>query len=100
MLAPYYGTIPNYLCIRKKKGNNQLNHNIMKEFPTCRFLTTAFSMTEKDITPEELQQQTKEFLQIAQGFLTNESIFIVYDTSDTLLNDLDRAAHRKKKGLS
>lgn len=72
----------------------------MKEFPTCRFLTTAFSASHEDLTPDELQQQYKEFLGIAQEFLTTEDFFTVYDTLDTLLDDLFEALGRKKKGLS
>ena len=72
----------------------------MKEFPTCRFLTTAFSQSEEGIAPEELDLQFKEFLALEQEFLTNEDFFTVYDTLDTLLDDLIEAVGRKKRACS
>ena len=71
----------------------------MKEFPTCRFLTTALSKSDEDLIPDDLPEQYKEFLGIAQDFLTTEDFFTVYDTLDTLLDDLSEALGRKKKGL-
>jgi hypothetical protein len=71
----------------------------MKEFPTCRFLTTAFSPSEEDTAPADLREQYNEFLTEAQQFLTTEDFFTVYDTLDTLLNDLKEELGRKKKGL-
>ena len=72
----------------------------MKEFPTCRFLTTAFQQSQEDSAPADLREQYTEFITQAQGFLTNEDFFTVYDTFDTLLDDLREALGRKKKGLS
>ena len=71
----------------------------MKEFPTCRFLTTAFSQSDEDSAPYDLRQQYNEFLDVAQDFLLNEDFFSVYDTLDTL-EDLKEALSRGKKGLS
>lgn len=72
----------------------------MKQFPTCRFLTTAFSQSEEGSAPADLREQYNEFLTEAQQFLTTEDFFTVYDTLDTLLNDLKEELGRKKKGLS
>lgn len=72
----------------------------MKEFPTCRFLSTAFSQSDEDSAPSDLREQYNEFLEVAQTFLVNEDFFTVYDTLDTLLDDLNEALSRKKKGLS
>ena len=72
----------------------------MKEFPTCRFLSTALSQSDEDSAPSDLREQYNEFLEVAQTFLVNEDFFTVYDTLDTLLDDLNEALGRKKKGLS
>ena len=56
----------------KRQGNNQLNHYDMKEFPTCRFLTTAFSQSKEDNAPADLREQFNEFLTEAQQFVTIE----------------------------
>ena len=69
----------------------------MKEFPTCCFLTTAFSQSDEDSAPSDLRQQYNEFLDVAQDFLLNEDFFSVYDTLDTLLEDLKDALSRKKR---
>lgn len=69
----------------------------MKEFPTCRFLTTAFSQSDDDSAPSDLREQYNEFLDVAQTFLVNEDFFTVYDTLDTLLDDLNEALSRKKR---
>lgn len=44
--------------------------------------------------------QSPTIFAIAQEFLTTEDFFTVYDTLDTLLDDLSEALGRKKKGRS
>lgn len=72
----------------------------MKEFPTCRFLTTALSQSPEDTVPEDLTLQVNEIIEQARIFLLTEHYIVVYDAFDTLLTDLNEAAGRKKKGLS
>ena len=69
------------------------------EFPNCRFLTTALSPSDEDISSGELQQQTAEFLDNARNFLCGHTYFEVYDTFDTLIQDLNGVLGRKKKAL-
>lgn len=68
----------------------------MNDFPTCCFLTTAFSESQEDIASGLLHEQSKEFLEVAQTFLANEEFFTVFDTFDTLPESLNEAAARKK----
>lgn len=68
----------------------------MKEFPTCRFLTTAFSQSDEDFVPVDLKEQLDEFYKEAMNFLMTEHYFNVYNAFDTLLEDLNDAFCRKK----
>ena len=72
----------------------------MKEFPTCRFLTTAFSQSDEDFVPVDLKEQLDEFYKEAMNFLMTEHYFNVYNAFDTLLEDLNDAFCRKKKAPS
>ena len=51
----------------------------MKEFPTCRFLTTAFSQSDEDSAPADLREQYTESLTTVGEILRNEDFFTVYD---------------------
>ena len=51
----------------------------MKEFLTCRFLTTAFSQSDEDSVPADLREQYTEFLTTVREIFRNEDFFTVYD---------------------
>ena len=71
----------------------------MNENLNCRFLTTAQTLSDEDITPAELQQQLQEFITEAKALLCGNPYFLVADTLDSLIMAFDKVLARKKKAL-